>query len=198
MNHAEMARLLLWVVAGAVANTVLGTLNRLLGLPLFLDSVFTAVLSATGGIGAGVATALLSQLLIQLALMVTESQVWGPTLPFVICQLATALIVGSLAKTGSLAKPLVLVGGIFAVALANAVLGSFVATFLFGGINLHGADFVAAGLMLGGQSLLEASFWARIPINLIDKGLAVGAAALALQWGFSASSPRGRNGPESS
>jgi hypothetical protein len=29
---------------------------------------------------------------------------------------------------------------------------------------------------MGGQKLLDAAFWARIPVNLVDKGIAVGAA----------------------
>jgi energy-coupling factor transport system substrate-specific component len=123
-------------------------------------------------------TALLSQLGMEGVLAFQGAG--GTALPFVFCGFATALIVGSMARTGHLATTLDLVLAIVAVTLANAVIGSLTATFVFGGITLHSSDFLMTGLLMGGQQLLEAAFWARIPLNLIDKGIAVGVAFLVL------------------
>ncbi len=39
-----------------------------------------------------------------------------------------------------------------------------------------GVDYLVTGLVAAGQSILSASFWARIPANLFDKTIAVLAA----------------------
>lgn len=181
MKLPKTAEILMWVGAGAVLNVLLAVVNRLWGLPLFLDSIFTAVLAAVFGPYWGSLTAVVTQLLNQTAMVMTENQAWGPTLPFVLCQLVTALVIGFMARSGHFQSTLQLIIAIVAVSLGNSVVGSFVATFVFGGIKLANVDFLTAGLILGGQSLLEASFWARVPINLIDKGLAVVTAYLVFR-----------------
>jgi energy-coupling factor transport system substrate-specific component len=176
--------LLCWILAASVGNTVLNVVDRLLGLPFFFDSLFTAVGAGVLGWIPGLLIATLTQLLISVTLLFIEQQQWGLALPFVLCQFETVLVIGLMVRFGSLRTILSLIVAIFAVALGNSVLGSMIATFLYGGITLHGADFLVAGLLMGGQSLFEAAFWARVPINLVDKAIAVVLAYFAVQrWG---------------
>lgn len=184
MNLRSRPLVVVGVIVAALGNAVLNYLDHILNLPLFFDSFFTAIGAAVYGWVPGLAIAILSQVAIQASLVVAENMVWGMALPFVLCQIETALVIGLMVRFGSFRSIPSLIVAVFAVALGNSVIGSLVATFVFGGITLHGADFLVAGLIMGGQNLLEASFWARVPINLVDKGIAVVAAYLLLQrWG---------------
>jgi len=161
-------------LAGALLNVGLNELNRLVGSPLFLDSIFTAVVAGLWGGVPGVATAVLTQLGMEMVLSFQGAQ--GTALPFVWCGIATALVVATMVHGKRFHTPLQLVVAIVLVTLANAVIGALTATFVFGGVTLHDSDFLVAGFLMGGQQLLDAAFWARLPLNLVDKGLAVGLA----------------------
>jgi energy-coupling factor transport system substrate-specific component len=103
-------------------------------------------------------------------------------MPFVFCNIATAIIVGLFAEKKrflSLFNAMLCAG---IVTLANAILGAFIAYFAFGGVTRHASDYLVTGLILAGQSLFAATFWARIPANLIDKSIAVGIAFFALKY----------------
>lgn len=167
---------------GGSLNTVFNFINRSLELPFFFDSILTAVVAGVFGVGPGLLTGLVSQLGMEGAIVFLLKEPFGTALPFFLCQAVTALVVGLMAKNGKFSSPLSLVLAILGVTLGNAVVGSFVATFLFGGITLHGSDFLLAGFLMGGQSLFEAAFWVRIPINLMDKGIAVSMAFGAHWW----------------
>lgn len=163
-------------LAAAGLNTGLNFINRILDLPFFFDSIGTAAVAALAGIVPGLIAGVLSQLGMELAIFFGDQTPFGTAFPFVLCQFATAGVVGLMVRKKLFSSPLNLAAAILGVTMGNAVIGSFVATFLFGGITLHGSDFLMAGFIIGGQSLLEAAFWSRIPLNLIDKGLAVSVA----------------------
>ena len=59
------------------------------------------------------------------------------------------------------------------ITFANSLTGAFVATLFFSGITVHPVDYIMTAFLSVGQSFLSASFWARLPVNLIDKGIAV-------------------------
>jgi len=181
MKLRSTPMIFVWILVAGLANTLCNVADRMAGLPFFFDSIFTAVGAAVLGWGPGLVIAIVSQLLIQFSLLLVEHQAWGDAIPFVLCQIETALVIGLMVRWGSFRSIPSLIVAVFAVALGNSVIGSLVATFVYGGITLHGADFLVAGLIIGGQSLLEASFWARVPINLVDKGIAVVAAYLVYQ-----------------
>jgi len=61
----------------------------------------------------------------------------------------------------------------FLITFANSITGALVATMFFSGITIHPVDYIMTAFLSVGQSFLSASFWARLPINLIDKGIAV-------------------------
>jgi len=170
-------RWLLLPLIGALMNVGLNAANRLIPSPLFVDSILTAVVSALAGWGPGLLTALETQLGMEVGLALIGAG--GTALPFVFCGFATATVVALMARAGRFRTAFHLVVATVAVTLLNAVIGAFTALYVFGGITLHTSDFLVTGLLLGGQTLQEAAFWVRIPLNLVDKGLAVGLAFVA-------------------
>jgi energy-coupling factor transport system substrate-specific component len=167
------------IILGGLGNALLSYANMAISSPFFFDSIFTAVCAALFGPLAGSLCALVSHVFME------SLHGWGGLfMPFVLCNIATALIVGSFAKKRRFSTPIHAMICAIAVTLANAVLGAFIAYFVFGGVTGHTSDFLVTGLILAGQSLLAASFWARIPANLIDKSVAVGIAyAVAAIYG---------------
>jgi len=171
----------LWFVVvitllGIVFNGFLNLLNTTLNLPLFFDSIGTAVIAALFGPLAGVVVGLLTNLFLELL----YGFPWIHA-PFALCGVATALIVGYMAKARRFNTLFDAVIVSLLVTLANSVLGAVIATFLFGGITGVAIDYLVTGFLVSGQSILSATFWARIPANLIDKTIAVFTALLLRQ-----------------
>lgn len=161
------------VVLGSLLNAATSWLNMGLGSPLFFDSIFTAIVAALVGPLAGIATGLGSHLFME-----AFHGFGGAFLPFALCNMATGLIVGLFARKDGLRGVLGPLLCALAVTLANAVIGGMVAFFVFGGKTAHASDDLVTALILAGQSLFQAVFWARIPANLVDKAIAVLAAVL--------------------
>lgn len=149
-------------------NVGLGLATTAMNLPFFMDSIGTTVVSATLGLGPGLVVAIGTEALFEV--------VYGMTMrffPFAICGVATVLIVRAFVKYDRFQSVGEALMASLAVAMANAVLGGFVAAFLYGGITGAGIDFLVTGMVAAGQSVLTASFWARVPANLFDKTAAV-------------------------
>lgn len=159
------------VVASLGGNLLLSLFNESLSLPFFFDSVFTSIAALTVGLVPALVVATGTNALLELVYGMD-----GQHFPFFICGVATVLILRGFRRAGYFSTVGHALLASLAVALANAVLGSMVATFLYGGVTGVGIDFLVAGLVAGGQSVFSAAFWARVPANLIDKSIAVFAA----------------------
>ncbi|GAB1484104.1 hypothetical protein MASR2M78_29210 [Treponema sp.] len=96
--------------------------------------------------------------------------------PFAPCNMATGLIIGLMARKDGFPRPAYITVSILLVTIANAILGSFIATFMFSGYTGVQIDYIIYALTETGMSLGSATFWGRIPTNLIDKMIAVYAA----------------------
>ena len=160
---------------GVAINLVGGQVAGRLGLPLFLDSIGTAIVAAIMGPYVGAISGVLFNII--------GSIIGGNIMAslFGICNLATAFIVGFMVRFGKFKTVLHIVIAIVAVALANALLGAPIAVVVYGGIQGSGVDLVVAGLLAFGNDILSAAFLARIPVNLVDKGIAVLIAWLILR-----------------
>ena len=161
-------------MAALGVNLGLSLINTALNLPFFLDAFGTAVAAATVGLVPALIVAVGTNALFEVAYGFSLTH-----LPFALCGIATVLIVRAFVRRGRLRNVGDLVVASLAVAMANAILGGFIAAFVFGGITGVGIDFLVTGLVSSGQSLLSASFWARVPANIIDKTLAVFVAYVA-------------------
>ena len=172
-NKPKMTLMLLAVVVGGLLNCLASMANMAVGSPLFLDSIATAACGLLFGPWFGCLCGLSTHaFLVILHGGVLE---WAYFLP---CSLATGLIAGLFGRKRPAVSLLRVLLCIVAIALANALIAAPIAAFAYGGITVHASDYLVAGLILAGQSILSAAFWARIPINLIDKGIAVAVAFL--------------------
>lgn len=136
--------------------------------PLFLDSFFTVAGAACFGIVPGVVIAALTNLFMEI-----HYGFLGYYWPFMFCGIATALIIGLMAKRGRFEKQIHLTIAILAVTIANAFLGAFIAYILFDGDSGVGIDVLVSAFTETGMSVLASAFVARLPANLIDKMIAV-------------------------
>lgn len=171
MRNTYMAIL---IPLGIAINFVGGTIAGKLALPLFLDSIGTAIVAAIMGPYVGAVSGV--------GYNIISSIIGGNILSalFGICNIATAFIVGFMARAGKFKTIVHALIATVAVALANALLGAPIAVVVYGGIQGGGVDLLVAGFLSLGRDILSAAFLARIPINLADKGIAVFAAWLIL------------------
>ena len=66
------------------------------------------------------------------------------------------------------------------MALWNAIIGAPIAMVVYGGVDGNvGTNLMIVGLQALGNDLAGAAFLARIPVNLIDKGI-----ACFIAWGI--------------
>ncbi len=119
-------------------------------------------------------------------------------LPFAICNMSTGLIVGLMAGKGLFRSGTHALAAVLLVTASNSLLGALIATFLYGGITGTAAvDYVVVGLLAAGRTVLSAAFLARIPANLVDKGIAVFAAFvlqgyLSRRWNWPIALPQSK------
>jgi len=154
---------------GVAINYVGGLLNGALGGPLYLDSIGTAVVAAVMGPWVGAISGLLFNIVSALMGGNMMSALFG------ICNIGTGLIVGYMTKWGFFEKwwQVLIVANVL-VSFWNAATGSPIASVVFGGVDgSAGTSVSIAALQAIGADLVTAGFIARMPLNLIDKGIAV-------------------------
>jgi hypothetical protein len=166
----------LGVVVGAFLNAYLGIMDEAGIHPFFLDSVFTAIGAAMFGPTVGSACAILTSFFSE-AIFGFE----GLNYPFALCGIALAVIVGLFANNGLFSTFSEVLVCYVIVSLIDSVLGALISTFILKGNVACDVDYYAASLKASGMSALEASIWARILIDLIDKGISVFIAFLCLR-----------------
>lgn len=163
------------VPLGIAINFVGGQISGRLSLPLFLDSIGTAIVAAIMGPWIGAISGVMFNIISSLIGGNIMASLFG------ICNLATALIVGYMARYGKFHTLVHAIIATVAVALANALLGAPIAVVVYGGIQGSGVDLLVAGFLKMGQDILSSALYARIPINLADKGIAVFVAWIILK-----------------
>jgi energy-coupling factor transport system substrate-specific component len=183
------------VVSSAIAAGLLNALfvvaNTHLFLPLFFDSIFTACVAALFGWLPGMIVGLWTNVACEILLGFPMT-----ILPFAICNMSTGIIVGIMSSRGQFRSGLNALVAVILVTASNSILGSLIATFVYGGITGNAAvDYVVVGQLAAGRQLYSATFLARIPANLVDKGIAVFVAFALLGYltrriGWSAASRR--------
>lgn len=168
-RRTPTAVIVLLVIAFAFLNAGADYLNdRSLEIPLFFDTIGTLVVTALFGVVPGVATAVGTH--VWMEIINTPSGIY---LPWMACNISSALILWILMRRGQFETPIhALIAGLW-IALANALIGAVVAASLFAGDTEHAVDFVASTLYSLGQNLFSAAFLARLPVNVADKTIAV-------------------------
>jgi len=145
-------------------NIVVGQIVAVLGLPVYLDSIGTVLVSALAGPAAGVVTGILTNV------------IWGLTLspialPFAVVQVAIGVLAGAAARLGMFRRlylpPLAgIVTGVVA-----AMISAPISAFIFGGATGGGTGAIVGAFQAMGQSLLAATTLQGLLSDPLDKAI---------------------------
>lgn len=156
---------LVFVPVGIGINVLGGMLATSLKLPVFLDTIGTILSAAILGPWWGALTGGITNVIGSLQ---SPADMW-----FAVVNIAVGLIVGFISRNYGFKKIApVLVAGIV-IAIVSPIIGTLIATYVYGGLTGGGIDIIVAGLMKSGQSVFVSSFIPRLGSNLIDKILSV-------------------------
>ena len=145
-----------------VINVVLGLIVSALKIPLlFLDTMGTIFMSATFGIGWGILVAIGTHLV----MTIMEGFV---AFPFVLVSIATAIVVGLMARKGKFDIKKAIITGLL-LAIVSPLIGTPIRLALFGGFTGSGADIIIAGLRASGKEIFTSTFIGVVTSNFVDK-----------------------------
>jgi energy-coupling factor transport system substrate-specific component len=166
---------LILIPIGIAINVIAGLIAGQLKLPIFMDSIGTIVIAAITGPIVGGVTGLLTNVVLGLI----HGDVLG--MAFGLCNMASGLIVGYMAMKGKFKNWIHIVIATILVTLANSLIAAPLVVFLYGGVSGAGVDLLVAGFLAAGNDIFSSAFVARLPVNLVDKGIAVIIAFLILK-----------------
>jgi energy-coupling factor transport system substrate-specific component len=158
---------LILIPIGIAINVIAGTIAGQLKLPIFMDSIGTIVVAAIMGPLVGGVTGLLTNVVLGMM----GGDVLG--MAFGLCSLASGVIIGFMVKYGYFKNWIHLVVATILVTLANSIIAAPLVVFLYGGVSGAGVDFLVAGFLAAGKDIFSSAFFSRIPVNLVDKGIAI-------------------------
>jgi energy-coupling factor transport system substrate-specific component len=170
-SGSQQFKILLWALLIGIGNSTIGLVNtHILGLPLFMDTIGTLISTAAFGFWPGMVTAFTTHGWAELLRGITGETF---SFPWVICSFTSVITLDILIRLDLFKTFFHAIIATILITLANSISGAFVAVIFFSGITLHPVDYIATAFLSIGESLLSSAFWARIPINMIDKGIAV-------------------------
>lgn len=152
---------------GVAINYVGGQIAQSLGLPIYLDSIGTIIVAAIMGPWVGAISGVLFNII--------SSLVNGNIMAslFAFCNLGSGLIVGYMARYKKFNTIWNVLIATVLVSLWNAIVAAPISMVVYGGIDGNvGTNLMIVGLQALGNDLMSAAFFARIPANLVDKGIA--------------------------
>lgn len=143
-------------------NIVLGTVSSMLSIPLlFLDTIGTIFTAAVFGPLYGALTGGLTNLI--------QGVITNPkSIPFALVNIAIGLIVGFIAKKWKFNYKTAIFTGLLLAVIAPLI-GTPIATYVYGGITGDFNDVFFTWLVQSGQKVFTAAFIPRITSNIIDK-----------------------------
>ncbi|MBG0764056.1 MAG: ECF transporter S component [Tissierellales bacterium] len=143
-------------------NIVLGTVIDMLNVPLlFLDTVGTIFVAALYGPFYGAVTGGLTN--------VIQGIITNPkTIPFALVNIAIGIVVGLIAKKWKFNYKTAVITGLI-LSVVAPLIGTPIATYVYGGITGDFNDIVFTWLRQSGQKMFTAAFIPRITSNFVDK-----------------------------
>ncbi|MCB0911999.1 MAG: hypothetical protein KDB60_10345 [Propionibacteriaceae bacterium] len=154
-------------------NIVVGQIVAVIGLPVYLDSIGTVLVSALAGPAAGVVTGILTNV------------IWGLTLspialPYAVVQVAIGVLAGTAARLGMFRRIYLapLAGAV--TGLVAAVISAPISAFIFGGATGGGTGAIVGAFQAMGQSLLAATTLQGLLSDPLDKAITFTVVALIL------------------
>ncbi|MGM8213051.1 ECF transporter S component [Virgibacillus sp. W0430] len=158
---------LILIPIGIAINIVAGMIAGQLKLPFFMDSIGTVIMAVIMGPLVGGATGLLTNVVSGLLSGDVLSMAFG------LANMSSGIIIGFMAKYKKFRTWLHLIIGAILITLSNSIIGAIVVVLLYGGVNGSGVDFVVAATLAAGQDIFSSAFIGRIPVNIVDKGIAI-------------------------
>lgn len=143
-------------------NIVLGTISSMLSIPLlFLDTIGTIFTAAVFGPLYGALTGGLTNLI--------QGVITNPkSIPFALVNIAIGLVVGIIANKWRFNYKTALFTGLI-LAVVAPLIGTPIATYVYGGITGDFNDVFFTWLVQSGQKVFTAAFIPRITSNIVDK-----------------------------
>lgn len=162
MTQSKKTYALIFSSLAIAVNIVLGTVATSLSLPLlFLDTIGTIFTAAVFGPVYGALAGGLTN--------VIQGVLTNPkSIPFALVNIAIGLIVGLIAKKWSFNYKTAIFTGLL-LAVVAPLIGTPIATYVYGGITGDFNDVLFTWLVQSGQKVFAAAFIPRITSNIIDK-----------------------------
>lgn len=152
---------------GVAINYVGGQIATSLGLPIYLDSIGTIIVASIMGPWIGATSGVLYNIISSLVQGNIMASLFG------LCNIGSGLIVGYIARYGKYKNILHVIIATVLVSLWNSIVAAPIAMVVYGGIDGNvGTNLMIVGFQALGTDLASAAFLARIPANLVDKGIA--------------------------
>lgn len=173
MNTVTMQRRVLtsagYILVSISGNMVLSILFvRILRLPIFMDSIFTVWVTLIAGLIPGLIAGALYNVISSMLIYTLGIQVL-----YGLCNMATALVVWLFARKRKTMTVFDLSMTAICAAFANSLIGGIISAALNHGTDSFPTDMLVAGMLMHQLPLLGSTILARIPINLLDKAIAV-------------------------
>jgi energy-coupling factor transport system substrate-specific component len=166
---------LILIPIGIAINIIGGMIAKQLGLPVFMDSIGTIIVAAIMGPLIGGSTGMLTNIVLGLLRGDVLSMAFG------LANMSTGIIVGFLAKHGKFKNWIHLTIAALLITITNSLIAAPIVVLLYGGVSGAGVDLLVAGVLAAGKNILSSAFLARLPVNLVDKGIAIIIAFLILK-----------------
>jgi len=128
---------------------------------LFLDTMGTIFMAARFCTGWGFLVSIGTHFIIVLL-------DWFSAFPFVLVSIATAIIVGLIAKNGKFGLGKAIVAGLL-LSIVSPLIGTPIRLLLFGGFTGSGTDVLIAGLRASGSEIFASTFIGVVASNFVDK-----------------------------
>ena len=174
MNSKKNTSAMIFAALGIAINIVLGSVANFLSIPLvFLDTIGTIFTAAIFGPWWGALTGGLTNVVQG---VISDLR----NIPFALVNIAVGIIVGFIARKYKFnLKTAVITGMILAV--VAPLIGTPIATYVYGGITGDFNDVIFTWLVQSGQKIFTAAFIPRIASNIVDKILSSVLVALLIK-----------------
>lgn len=159
---------------GIAINIVLGSVAGFLSIPLvFLDTIGTIFVAAIFGPWFGAFTGGLTNII--------QGVLTNPkNIPFALVNIAVGIIVGLIARKFKFGIKTAVITG-FILSIVAPLIGTPIATYVYGGLTGDVNDIFFTWLVQSGQKIFTAAFIPRITSNFVDKILSCVLVSLLIQ-----------------
>ncbi|MGB4136354.1 MAG: ECF transporter S component [Microbacterium sp.] len=145
-------------------NIVVGQIVAVIGLPVYVDSIGTVLVSALAGPAAGVVTGILTNV------------IWGLTLspialPFAVVQVVIGVMAGYAARWGMFRRFYLAPVAGAVTGIVAAIISAPISAFIFGGATGGGTGALVGAFQAMGQSLLGATTLQGLLSDPLDKAI---------------------------